>query len=212
MLIENRKVPANRMFHLQMLQLLHEDPIDLRQLSPMVKRDASLTYRLLRLVNSPMCAVRQEVRSIDAAIMVIGDQVFRRVATLAITSEMNSGQTTEILRMHLCADVLRVGAELCSLDPTEQYLLGMLSLLPAMLRVSMEELAPAMPLRDGIRDALLGAPNPERRLLHWLESDEHGDWAMCDTVAHSHGLRPKDLIQCYSEAVVWAEEALQSAS
>jgi hypothetical protein len=70
-----------------------------KQLTQLVKRDASLTYRLLRLVNSPMCAVRQEVNSIQSALLAVGEDAFRRIATLAITSELNGNQPAEILRM-----------------------------------------------------------------------------------------------------------------
>ena len=43
---------------------LYHDPIDLRKVSELVRRDASLTYRLLRLVNSPIYGIYQEVRSV----------------------------------------------------------------------------------------------------------------------------------------------------
>jgi EAL and modified HD-GYP domain-containing signal transduction protein len=98
-LIENRKIPANRISHIEILQHLRGDVIDLHKLTMLLKRDASLTYRLLRLVNSPMCAMRQEVRSIQAALLAVGEDAFRRIATLAIASELNSGQPAEILRM-----------------------------------------------------------------------------------------------------------------
>jgi c-di-GMP-related signal transduction protein len=139
-LLQNRKVPANRLSHIEILQLLQGASIDLRKLSRLVKRDASLTYRVLRLVNSPVCAVRQEVRSIQTALLVLGEEAFRRIATLAITSELSSDQPAEVLRTAFVRGrFCELAAGLCSLDPTEQYLLGLLSLLPAMLRLPMEE-------------------------------------------------------------------------
>jgi EAL and modified HD-GYP domain-containing signal transduction protein len=105
-----------------------------------------------------------------------------------------------------------LAASLCALDPAEQYLLGLLSLLPAMLRLPMEELAPALPLRDAICKALQGRANPERVLLHWLESHEHGDWAACDAAAQANGLDQETLVKCYTEALLWAEAALKSAA
>jgi c-di-GMP-related signal transduction protein len=80
-----------------------------------------------------------------------------------------------------------------------------------MLRLPIEELNPILPLRDEIREALVGAANPERILLQWLESYEQGDWAVCDAAAQAHGLDQKNLVECYAKAVVWAEAALQSA-
>ena len=103
-----------------------------------------------------------------------------------------------------------LGAALCELDPTEQYLLGMLSLLPAMLRLPMKELTPALPLRHQIRRALEGAANPERSLLQWLECHEYGDWSGCDAMVEANGLNEAQVVGCYAQAVEWAEEALRS--
>lgn len=211
-LLKNHQVPVNRLSHIEILQLLRADSIDVGKLTRLVKRDASLTYRLLRLVNSPLCAVRQEVRSIRAALIAVGEDAFRRIATLAITSELNAGQPAEILRMAFVrARFCELAAGLCALDPTEQYLLGMLSLLPAMLRRPMQELTPALPLRNEIRNALLGNDSIERCLLDWAECHERGDWTACDAIVEAYRLDAESLPALYAEAVFWAESALHFA-
>jgi EAL and modified HD-GYP domain-containing signal transduction protein len=212
-LMQNGKVPVNRLSHIEILQMLHNKDIDLRKLTQLVKRDASLTYRLLRLVNSPMCAVRQEVRSIQSALLAVGEETFRRIATLAITSELGANQPEEILRMaFMRGRFCELAAQECGLDPTEQYLLGMLSMLPAMLQCPMSELTPALPLREEIREALNGAPNRERAALAWLESHEHADWPACDSLAQANALNQGWMLDWYAEAVHWAEEAFRSVA
>jgi EAL and modified HD-GYP domain-containing signal transduction protein len=157
-------------------------------------------------------AVRQEVSSIEAALVMVGETAFRRIATLAIASELNANQPPEILRMAFVRGrFCELGAGLCALDTKEQYLLGLFSLLPAMLRVSMSELAHALPLREKIREALLGAEIGESSLLHWAECCERADWAKCDAIALSYGLNQDELVRCYKEAVVWVESALHLA-
>ena len=99
LLMTNRKVPSNRLTQVEILLLLENETVDLERLTDLVKQDASLAYRLLRLVNSPMCAVRQEVQSIQSALLAVGEEMFRRMATLAITSELNANRPAEILRM-----------------------------------------------------------------------------------------------------------------
>jgi EAL and modified HD-GYP domain-containing signal transduction protein len=211
-LLENRKVPSNRLSQIEILQLLRCDSLELKKLSQLVKRDASLTHRLLRLVNSPMCAIRQEVNSIQSALLAVGEDAFRRVATLAITSELSRGQPEEILRMAFVrGQFCEEAAEACGLDPTEQYLLGLLSLLPAMLRMPMSELTPALPLRREVCQALECEPNAERTLLAWLEFHERGDWASSDRIAEQQGLNREMLLKTYAEAVVWAEETMRIA-
>jgi EAL and modified HD-GYP domain-containing signal transduction protein len=211
-LLTNHKVPSNRLLHIEMLRLLQSESMDMHELAGLVKRDPSLTYRLLRLINSPVSGMRQEVQSVQAALIAVGEEAFRRMATLAITSELNAGQPAELLRMAFVRGrFCELAAVFCGLNHSEQYLLGLLSLLPAMLHIPMHELTPLLPLRDEIRHALEGETSRERALLGWLESHEKGDWLACDTVVETCGLNTGDLLVSYEEALQWAEEALHSA-
>jgi len=208
----SRQVPANRLSQLEILRLLKDDSLNLHKLTQLVKRDASLTYRLLRLINSPVCAMPQEVHSVQAALLAVGEETFRRMATVAITSEMNVGQPLELLRMAFVRGrFCELAARTCGLDGTEQYLLGLLSLLPAMLRAPMKELAPTMPLREEIRRALMGEEIAERSLLAWLERYELGDWAGCGEIASAKEFEEDGLLCSYQEAVAWTEAALYFA-
>jgi EAL and modified HD-GYP domain-containing signal transduction protein len=212
-LIKNRKIPANYLSHLQLLKMMRQETLNLAQLGELVKREPSLTHRLLRVVNSPVYALRQEVNSIELALVVVGEETFRRIATVAIASELNSGHTAEILRVAFVrARFCELAARSCKLVPSEQFLLGLVSMFPAMLRISMEDLAPSLPLREEIRLALTGTANRERSLLRWLECHEHGDWSGCDEIFHCNCYDPEKILKCYVDAVVWAEAALNSAS
>jgi EAL and modified HD-GYP domain-containing signal transduction protein len=113
-----------------------------------------------------------------------------------------------LLRARFCA----LAADLCAMDPEEQHLFGLLSLLPAMLGLPMEALTPSLPLRAPIREALEGTPNPERCLLTWLEFHERGDWAVCDSIVAANNLNLKRLVRCYGDAVDWARATLGIAS
>ena len=210
-MVKNRKVPANRLFHFEILRNLYRDSIDLRKLGQLVMRDASLTYRLLRLVNSPICAIRQEVRSVESALIIVGIDTFRRFATLAILGECSTNDQPEILRAALLrARFCELAARMARQDPAEQYLLGMFSLLPVMLRSPISELTPALPLREDVRHALEGAQNSERCLLSWLEHHERGEWSVCDELVRDHRLSHERLIRSYADSVVWANAALRS--
>lgn len=202
--IKSAKIPANRIFHIEILRQLFKDPLDLKELCPLVMRDTALVYRLLRLVNSPICAVRNEINSVEVAIVFLGETTFRRIATLAIQCELNSGQPPAILHAGLVrARFCELAAPLCKLDPNEQYLLGMFSLLPTMLQVPMATLAAELPLRRAIVEALLGVAKPERSLLTWIESFERSNLAACHRIAKHNGLDNDQLERCYLEAVLW---------
>jgi EAL and modified HD-GYP domain-containing signal transduction protein len=212
-LVKNRKIPSNQLCHFDILRLLQADPVDISKLSNAVKRDESLTYRILRMVNSVGYAIRQEIDSVRSALRILGEDAFRRIIVLAIAAEFNTGRPPEILRMAMIrARFCEVASELLSLCSTEQYLLGMFSLLPAMLGSPMDELTPALPVRREIREALEGQVNPEGRLLGWLKGHECGDWAACDSIIRSCELDQERLSEIYIEAVLGANSEFTAAA
>ena len=210
--MRNRRPPVNQILRIDILKALQQNPLDLRKVSQLVKRDGPITYQLLRLVNSPMWAMRQQVDSIEVALSAVGDDAFRRIATMAIAREFNGTQPPELLCMAMVrARFCEVAGLKHNLDPFGQYLLGLLSLLPAMQGQPMSEVAKTLPLDDEIREALLGTKNPQRVLLGWLESCERGDWAGCDAAAQTDHLNQQELAKVYVDAVAWTEAALHSA-
>lgn len=211
--VRNRRPPVNQILRIDILKALQQNPLDLRKVSELVKRDGPITYQLLRLVNSPLWAMRQAVDSIEVALLAVGDDAFRRIATTAIASEFNGSQPPELLCMAMVRGRFCERAGLRrNLEPFQQYLLGLLSLLPAMQGQSMSDLAPALPLDDKVREALLGKKNPERVLLGWLECCESGDWSGCDAATQADSLNQQELAKIYVEAVAWTEAALHSAA
>ncbi|MGB7547768.1 MAG: HDOD domain-containing protein [Terracidiphilus sp.] len=211
-MMRNRRPPPNQLLRIEILKALQRHPMDLPKVSELVKRDGPLAYQLLRLVNSPLWAVRQPVESIQAALMAVGEDAFRRIATLAIASDFNGDQPAELLCMAMVRGrFCEVAGLERDLDPFGQYLLGLLSLLPAMQGQPMSDVIPALPLSAEIREALMGTGNRERVLLGWLENCERGNWAGCDAAAEAEVLNQEELGKVYVEAVAWAEAALHSA-
>jgi EAL and modified HD-GYP domain-containing signal transduction protein len=207
--LKKRSVPANRAVHLRLLQMLQEDPLNLREISEVIKSEPALTYRLLRYVNSPLYGLWQPVRSIQSALILVGDDLFRRIGTLAVVSELNSGPSPEILRMALVrARFCEITSGLCSLNPIEQYLLGLFSLLPAMLQKPMDEALSGLPLSTPVREALLGTPSPLRYSLGWLEFHERGEFEKSDPIADARGLAGGVLGERFTQATLWADQLL----
>lgn len=198
------------MLHFDILQLLQSQEIDVYKASRLLERCPSITYRLLRLVNSPTYAVCRDIGSIEEAILAVGDRTFRRVVTLAIASELNGEQPREILRMaFLRSRFCELASGRCDLNAHEQYLLGMLSMLPAMMLLPMAEVVSALPLREEIQAALKGTANRERSLLGWIENYEQGDWGACDAMVDAGGLNEDELLGHYRSALTWATAALE---
>jgi len=212
-LMKNRTAVGGRTTHFKILEMMQRKDINVNELANSVKQDIPLAYRLLRLVNSPVCGIRQQVRSIEAALLIVGEERFRRIATLAVSSDLLNGRPSELLRMsYLRARFCELVSPLFNLDSGEQYLLGLLSLMPAILLIPMEKLAPSLPLQPAACAALCGEMNLERTPLTWLEAHEYGNWALADAITQKHQLTGRNLIDYYMTAAGWAEEVFDASS
>ncbi len=208
-LLRRRSVPPNRLVHLHLLRTMQAEPLDLIEIAGIVKSEPSLAYRLLRFVNSAGFSMRPGMTSIKNALLAVGDDQFRRMATLAVAVELNSGSSPEILRVALIrARFCELVAPLLNLKSTEQYLLGLFSLLDAMFQMTMENAIAPLSLAEPIREALLGAECDLRSPLTWLESHERGDFAQCDEFALSRGFEGSLFEKCLATAILWADQML----
>jgi hypothetical protein len=64
--------------YLRMFQAVAREEIDIRQLEGIIKGEASVLYRLLRYLNSPMFGMRNEIHSIRHALAILGEREIRR--------------------------------------------------------------------------------------------------------------------------------------
>ena len=211
-LISRRRIPSNSLHYIELLPRRQKRPLDLSALIPLIKRDAALTFRLLRLVNSPLYPHHGEIRSIRAAILVVGEDAFRHLASVAIASELAGQGAGELMRMAMIrARFCELVSDALRLEASEQYLFGMFSLLPAMLRLPLQDTIATLPLRQAIRDALLGADSLERAPLTWMEAYEQADWARCEAIAAKHRVAPALFHLAAIESIRWAQSILQAA-
>jgi EAL and modified HD-GYP domain-containing signal transduction protein len=202
-------IPSNYLSHVQILAAVSQPTFEWRTVEKLVRRDTALCYRLLRLVNSANYAQRQEISSIERALIVAGEDHFRKMVTVAIAAESGKGHSPELVRQTLQrASFCELAAAHLNEDPMEQYLFGLLSLLPAMLGIPMSQLVELLPLRPPIKGALLGESNDVRRSLECFQKYQSGEWKCLDcngTVACTNQMH--DL---YRTSLLWAEECTAS--
>ena len=207
-------LPSRRLVYLQLLGALNQPNVTTDALEDLIKHDASLSFRILRSVNSAAFAQTQEIRSIRQAIVLLGLQRIRQWASVWSMAGLNSGgtavtATVAILRARCCellADTLG-GA-----NGSEFFMLGLCSLLDAMLGRRMATLLEDLPLSAPICAALLGEANVERSVLDAVIAYEQGDWSGAMAAARTAGVSPLRLPDAYAESLQWARELSRTSS
>ena len=148
-------------------QRTHGHRLSLAAIEELLKLDGSLTYRVLRTVNSAGFGLRREIHSVREALLLLGLDQIRRWTSVWLLAGANRGPselvTMTVLRGRACE---LVGQALGRPDAgAEYFLLGMCSLLDVILGQPMSKVVNDLPLGDEIRAALLGQANDARRAL-----------------------------------------------
>jgi hypothetical protein len=60
-----------------MLEAVSRAELDVRELESLIKTEASVLYRLLRYLNSPMFAFKDEIHSVRHALSILGERETR---------------------------------------------------------------------------------------------------------------------------------------
>jgi c-di-GMP phosphodiesterase len=208
-IIENREIPANRLNYLQLLTELTRDQLNLREVARLVQMEASLTYRLLLLANSARWSRRTDVTSIQDAFMLVGEYRFRALVSVAASSIFSQNQPAALISLSLeRARFCELLAPLLHELPSEQFMLGQLSLLDAMLETPMETIVKSLPLRPEAKAALMGSKNKIAVPLSLIRSFETGAWGSCAGLAKDVGLDEEKLADLYMQSVKWANDSL----
>jgi len=211
--LSREEVPLNHLSSLGLLAALARSPLDHREIERLVLADAPICFRLMRLVNSPIYGMRDQIDSVRRALVVVGETEFRKLATVAIAGSLGHRQPHALISLSLQrARFCELLAPHLNQDPVEQYLMGLLSLLDAILQTPMAEIVDLLPLRPSVRTALLGEYNATAIPLCIARSFETGDWASSMASSDLISLGPELLNNICIDATRWADSALPASA
>jgi EAL and modified HD-GYP domain-containing signal transduction protein len=204
---EVRRIAARRSAYATLLVKLNQPDISVTELEDIVKQDMSLSYRVLRALNSAATPLRSEISSIRQAIILLGRDTIKRWASLWVIASMNETAHPELVASSIirarCCEMVDANA---GPESGKGFLLGMCSLLDVILEQPMREVLDQLPVDADIRAALLGAPNERRALLDCVIAYERGEWDRFDDLAARAGTSPDVLREAYHEALRWTRQ------
>ncbi|SDM19418.1 EAL and modified HD-GYP domain-containing signal transduction protein [Oryzisolibacter propanilivorax] len=181
---------------------------DVDAIEEVLKRDASLSFNLLRLINAAGLGMAREVTSLRQAVMLLGARKLFRWAALLLTAVRNSstppalGQTAVVRArlMELLARQLQAPE-----DGDEAFVIGLFSMLDQMLGLPLAEAVALLNLPLPVTDALLLRQGPLGRLLALAEACEHGDAEAFNRLAASLALDQARVNAAHLQALAWAD-------
>jgi EAL and modified HD-GYP domain-containing signal transduction protein len=208
--LPSAELPASTAIALQLLGLARNPKTSDRELENAISSDPSLTFQLLRLVNSAAIGGRG-IQSIGHAIRLVGRVAFVRWLALAFAAARSGqsgidGELTRqaVQRARMCEALGGQGR-----DKGTLFLVGLFSLLDAVFRMPLADVLDRVNLAPEAEEALLNRGGPYADALSFVEAYELGLWESVGEIAARLGVAPETVPQIYAEAVVWAAEHLK---
>ena len=210
-ILSAKRTPTSQIATLRLLNEVQKPELDYERLEELVRADVGLTQKLLCFVNSAAFSRRHTIGSLSQVFVYLGEKNIRKWVTLAALSKAASGKpdelvTTSLTRARFCelaADSSRLKGRSSSC-----FLLGLLSLLDAMMGRPLDELVDDLGLDTDIADAILGKPagaDGLGPLLNLAVALERSDFDLAERLAVTIGAPIAAAGALHVEAMAWAD-------
>ncbi len=212
-IISRTDIPSHRLTYFRMLQELHREEPNFEELTRIVVADISLSYKLLRLVNSAIFGFRNRITSIKQALVILGLQEIKKwIALLALKSLVEDRpeelMVISVIRARFGENIaLAIGLQNRS---SEFFLMGLFSMIDAFLGRPMEEIIGELPVSNDIKDALTGVENLLGVVYRLMTAYERADWNRVTQCSSRLGLDEENISEFFLKSVEWANQLFAS--
>ena len=210
-----RHIPACQAGNLRLLQAISAPVVDLVAVEDLIKHDASICYRLLRYLNSPLLGISSPVQSIRHAMNLLGERELVRWLRMATTLVMGQDRCSDLVLSSLVR--ARFGELVSSKiihGRSDLFLLGMFSLMDAILEIPMGMVVEGLAFDADTKAELLGAKAGTSNLSPFYDlmvARESGDWGAVTAHAKKLNLSLPFVNRAYNEAMQWARDMTAAA-
>jgi EAL and modified HD-GYP domain-containing signal transduction protein len=205
-----RKLTSNEVSRFNLFRMIQQDEPDFDQMAETIQSDVVISFRLLAYLNSAAFGFPQKIKSINQALSLLGWQKMKNWLRVVLLTDMSRNKNAPELVMlasqrgHLLERIAR-DHDFWGFDPESLQLLGMFSLLDAMLGIPMAEVITYLPLDDKLKSALCGEPNNEYLpLLQLAQYLEEARWDDVEKLIQRLNLDRIKVKAAFQASIDWA--------
>ncbi len=210
-IIQGVEIPQDVGLKFHIIQKLNEETPSIEEITELVMRDISLSYKLLRYINTLAFEVPKQIRSIKQALVLIGLRETRKWMQVLALQEIK--ERSKARHIQVLIDYSLTRAKLCELlakrdgkkNPEEYFLAGMFSLMNIMMRRSWEEIWGLIPLSDEVQQTLKGEQTEITFYLQLAEAIERFDWEQITHYSQTLDITINELSQYALQAHSWTQ-------
>lgn len=197
--------------HATVLSLLNKvrNNADVKEIETGFKADVALSFKLLRYINSVGFGLSCEIQSIRHALAILGYQQLYRWLTLLLATAGNDSTPPALMKTAITRGRLTELLGQGYLEKSERdnlFIVGIFSMLDAMLEMPMDDILEKLYLPEAICDALLTRQGMYGPFLSLAEACESSDPGRIEELADSMAMDPESINKAHLEALAWVEQ------
>lgn len=208
--LNRKKIDVSGIALLKLLQQLTADA-SIETIENIFKENPGLSYNLLKLVNSVALGMREKIKTLRHAILLLGMNHLRRWTQLSLFAGHDSrGINHPLLEMaavrgRLMETMVRelAGATVSDELAEAAFMVGILSLLDVLFETSMDEIISSLNLNEDVSSALLRREGQLGNMLMLAEKLEVTDFDAVTVLLGTCGVSLDQLLTAQLEAFNW---------
>lgn len=201
----SQRAPRNGFATLRLVATVQNPDCTMKEVEQMISQDLSMSYRVLRCINSSFYNLPQRVDSIRQALVLLGMDNLRQLCSLAALQQLENRPpslfVTAMARAHMCEQLARLAGQ----TPTAPYFItGLFSMLDVLMGMPMAKIVDELPLAPAVENALVAGDGDAGAALACARAYESATWIH----ARYRDIAPHLIRASYLDAVYGAEQAL----
>lgn len=206
---------TSQLSSLRILKKIADEHCSAKDITELLRMDNTITYRLLRFVNSMHHGFSTKISSIEQAVSLVGLNPLKQWLPIAVLSKVSTAPEVQYL-VWLSAlrgkflENIALLAQKNHMNPPgmpaapQLFLLGLFSLLGTIYGISSKDLAEQLSLDDEFIKALYCQ---EGSLAPWLQLavyTENASWEPLEKTLKDLGLNAQLIAEAYLQALEWS--------
>lgn len=201
-ILKGQHTPSNRLSLIHLLAKISDPEIDTEELLQLVTQDVTLSYRLLRYINSSQYGLNHNIESIKSAILLLGMITVRNLISLLLVTSIHDKPfelfLTAFVRAQMCE---QIGSIQDKKHQASYFTVGLFSVMDAIMDKPMADILAQLPLTANVAAAIQHHAGMLGQTLHAVIAYERGEWDKAEMPNFS----TDDMRTIYLNALQWSK-------
>jgi len=212
LILSGKTLPSYKTNYLRILREINQPEIDFKKIETIIKQDVSLSYKLLKFINSSIFGFKTTISSLQHALTLLGQKEISKWISLIALKGVAEDKPSELILNSLIrarfAEKLAT-TRMSKSRSSDAFLMGMLSHIDVLLDRPLTAILNEISLDEEIKQALLEKEHNQFFILYKLIlTYESGNWVDYSVYLAELGIDEHLVLKAYRESLIWAHDLM----